>query len=157
MNVINQRDEQIKAFEDERKDLAAFMSISYNSSNETIAPSTSKQTETVQSKSFTKHSFQKKKENSKKPNFFGIKSAFKRRSRRLFVSKSKRINLDVKSSSSETVLRRKNSMKGVNKKFKVNNLFKIKMFYKKRFFSVTCPFSNLKIRKNQSLIFQINI
>ena len=58
-----QRDEQIETFEQETKDLTAFMSISLCSPDESIAPSTSKKTE---SKSFSKHSIQKKKEIKKK-------------------------------------------------------------------------------------------
>ncbi len=127
-----QKDEQIEAFEEENKDLTAFMSISLNSSDETIAPSTSKQTETVQSKSFSMNLIQKKKVIHKKRNFFRTKFAFKRRSRRLFVSKtaaSEKKHLYVVSESDqeensnkrESNQRRESSKKGVDKKFKVNN------------------------------------
>ncbi len=74
-----QENEQIEGFKEETKDLTDFMSISVNSSNETIAPSTSKQTEMVQSESFSIHSIQKKKVINKKRNFFRTKFAFKRR------------------------------------------------------------------------------
>jgi hypothetical protein len=110
-----QKDDKVGTFEDKTNDSTNFMSISLSSSDESIAPSTSKQTETVQSKSVSKYSIQKKKEINKK---FSIK----RRFARFFVPKSKQMNLDVKSSSSDTNWRKKNSKKGVNKKFKVNNL-----------------------------------
>ena len=129
MKVINQKDEQV---EEEKKDLAAFMSISLSSPDESISPSTSKKTETIQSKFYSKYSIQKKKEIKKKRNFFGTKLAIKRKSRRLFVSKSassEKRHLNVNSDSKEKEASNKresnqtkeNSNKVVNKKFKVNN------------------------------------
>ncbi len=129
-----QKDDKIGTFEEERNDPTAFMSISLSSSNETIAPSTSKKTETVQSKLFSKHSIQKKREIKKKRSFFGTKLAFKRRDQRSFVSKSaasfkRHLNVDSDSQKKEASnkiepnKRRKYSRKGVNKNFKVNNLF----------------------------------
>ncbi len=88
MKAINQIEKQTGTFKEEKRDLTAFMSISLSPSDKKIAPSTSKQTETVQTKSFSKHSIQKKKAIKKKRNFFGTKFAFKKKSRRLFVSKS---------------------------------------------------------------------
>ena len=99
-----------------------------NSSVESIAPSTSKQTETVHSKSFSKHSIQKKKEIFKRKTQF----PFKRRSRRLFVSKTaasfkRHLNVDSDSQEKEASnkiepnKRRKNSRKGFDKKFKVKD------------------------------------
>ena len=126
------KDEFEKYFveKEEKKDLTAFMSISLNSSVGTIAPSTSKQTETVHSKSFSKHSIQKKKEIKKKRSFFGTKSAFKRRYQR--PENLKRIRLLSDSEEKETSKKREPnqrricSRKGVNKKFKVNNIL---LFY----------------------------
>ena len=122
LKVINQKDEQIEAFEEETKNPSSFMSISLNySDDETIAPSTSKQTETVQSKSFSTHSILKKKVIKKKRSFFGTKSALKRRFRRLFVSKSAASYKRQLYVHSESELRIKYSGKSVNKKLlKVN-------------------------------------
>ena len=110
------------------------MSISLSSSDESVARSTSKPTQNVQSKSVSKHLVKKKKEIKKKRSFFGTKLAIKRKSRRLFVSKSaasfkRHLNVDSDSQEKEASnkiepnKRRKYSRKGVNKNFKVNNLF----------------------------------
>ena len=75
---------------------------------------------------------QKKKQIKKKRNFFGTKSGIKRRSRRLFASKSaasfkRHLNVDSDSQEKEASnkiepnKRRKNSRKGFDKKFKVKD------------------------------------
>ena len=132
LKVINQNDNQTGTFEEETKDQTDLISIALNSSDESIAPSTSKKTETVQSKLFSKHSIQKKREIKKKRSFFGTKLAFKRRSQRSFVSKSaasfkRHLNVDSESDQEENSNKRESnqtkesSNKVVNKKFKVNN------------------------------------
>ena len=108
------------------------MSISLSSLDESIAPSTSKPTQNVQSKSVSKHLVKKKKEIKKKRSFFETKLAIKRKSRRLFVSKSaasnkKHLNVDSDSQEKEASnkiepnKRRKYSRKGFDKKFKVKD------------------------------------
>ena len=92
MNVINQRDGRIETFQEGTKDLTALMSISLSSSDESIAPSTSKQIETVQSFVLA-DSDQKETSRAREPN--------------------------------QT---RKCKRKGVNKKFKVNNLILSKIY-----------------------------
>jgi hypothetical protein len=107
-----------------------------SSSDESIAPSTSKQTETVESKSFSKHSIQNKKKINKKRKFFGTKSSFQKKPKRYFIVKSAasdKRHLNVNSDSDQEATSNKiepnkkteNSRKGVNKKFKVKkNIFK---------------------------------
>ena len=132
LKVINQNDNQTRTFEEQTKDQTDLISIASNYSDETIAPSTSKKTETVQSKSFSKHLVKKKEQINKKRNFFGTKLAFKKRSRRLFVSKSaasfkrhlyvvSESDQEENSNKRESNQTKENSNKVVNKKFKVNN------------------------------------
>ena len=101
------------------------MSISFNSSNETIAPSTSKQTEMGHSKSFSRNSVQKKREMNVKRNFFGTKLATKRRSQRLCALKSKRINVEKSSEQQEVSKKREPKQKQNNFKLKVVGKMKV--------------------------------
>ncbi len=132
MCVINKKDEQTGTLEEQTKDPTSFITISLNFSNEKIAPSTSKQTETVKLKSFSKHSIQKKEQINKKRNFFGTKFSFKKRSQISFVSKSagsfkRHLNVVSESDQEENSNKRESnqtkesSNKEVNKNFKVNN------------------------------------
>ena len=97
------------------------MSNSLNSySDKIIAHSTPKQTESIQSKSLSKHSIQTKIEIIKKSSFLITKFDFKTRPQR---SESEASDMKQDNSNTrETNKRRKSPTKGVNKKFKVNNL-----------------------------------